>query len=321
MTTPTRDDIVVAAARISSYIRRTPVLSLERGALDLPGRLVLKLDVLQPTGTFKIRGAFNRLLVERDPQRVVAASGGNFARAIAHAARHLGVRADLFVPDTSPPEKIDALTAYGAQVHVVPGIYDDALAASIEFASETGGVFAHAYDQFEVVAGAGTCGMEIAVQVGEATTVLVAVGGGGLIGGISSWFQGGVRVVGVETERTASLSKAFAAGRPVEVDVSGIALSSLGTRRVGEIPWEAASRWVDSVVLVSDEEVVAAQRWLWETVRVVAEPGGAATMAALLGGAYRPEPSEVVVALICGANTHPGAVVATPADESPLWRP
>lgn len=322
MTTPSREDIIAAAARISGYIRRTPVLTLER-LEEIPGQVVLKLDTLQPTGTFKIRGAFNRLLVEESPARVVAASGGNFARAIAHAARQLGVKADLFVPDTSPAEKINALSAYGAEVHVVPGIYDDALAASVAFAEEEGGVFAHAYDQFEVVAGAGTCALEIALQVPEVTTVLAAVGGGGLIGGISSWFRGDVRIVGAETEGTATLAAAMVAGKPVEREVSGIAISSLGSRQVGQIAWEAASSWVERVAVVSDDDVVGAQNWLWDTVRVVAEPGAATPVAALLSGAYRPAAGETVVALVCGANTDPGSVVggftsANPGLESPL---
>jgi threonine dehydratase len=309
MTPPTREDIVAAASRIAPHVRKTPVLPLEDGLLDLPGRVVLKLDLFQPTGTFKIRGAFNRLLTEPNPGRVVVASGGNFARAIAHAAHHLGIGADLFVPDTSPKEKINALSAYGATVHVIPGVYHHALAASRDFAAEVGGVFVHAYDQVEVMAGAGTCGMEIAFQVPQATTVLVAVGGGGLIGGISSWFREEVRVVGVETHGTQSLTAALAAGHPVEVEVSGLAVSSLGANRVGEIPWVAASRWVAGTVLVSDDEVVSAQRWLWERCRLISEPGGAATIAALLSAAYQPDEGETVVALVCGANTDPNSVV------------
>jgi threonine dehydratase len=307
VTTPTREDILAASARISGQVRRTPILSLERGFPGIEARVILKLDQHQPTGTFKIRGAFNRLLAEKDPQRVVAASGGNFARAIAHAARHLGIQADLFVPDSSPREKIAPLEAYGASVHVVAGVYHHALAASREFAAEVGGVFAHAYDQFEVVAGAGTCGMEIDLQVPEATTVLVAAGGGGLIGGIASWFRRDVKVVGVETHGTPSLSAALAAGKPVEVEVAGIAVSSLGSNQLGQIPWEAVSKWVEKAVLVSDSEVVEAQRWLWDNLRVIAEPGAATTIAALRSGAYQPEPDEVVVALISGANTDPAS--------------
>jgi threonine dehydratase len=301
MTTPTRDEIMASAARIAGHIRRTPVIELEHVS-ELAG-VVLKLDMLQPTGTFKIRGAFNRLLSEPGARQVVAASGGNFARAIAHAARSLGIDSDLFVPDSSPREKLEALAAYGSTVHVVPGVYPDALEASIRFAAEVGGVFAHAYDQPEVVAGAGTCGMEIAAQVPDASTVLVAVGGGGLIGGIASWFRGEADVVGVETEGTPTLHAAMAAGSPVDVRLSGLAVSSLGASRIGDIAWEAASQWVSRSVLVTDDDLRMAQSWLWEEMRLVVEPGSAAPIAALLSGDYRPTPSERVVALVCGANT------------------
>ncbi|HEU4750786.1 MAG TPA: threonine/serine dehydratase [Acidimicrobiia bacterium] len=308
MTVPTREDIVAAAARISGHVRRTPILELERRVGDVPDDTVLKLDLLQPTGTFKIRGAFNLLAGEKRPERVVAASGGNFALAIAHAARELEIAADLFVPDSSPPEKIGRISAYGAKVHVIAGVYHHALAASRDFAAESGGLLAHAYDLAEVVAGAGTCGMEIATQVPNASTVLVAVGGGGLIGGISSWFRGDVKVVGVETEGTPTLHSALAAGRPVEVEVSGLAVSSLGSNKLGDIAWEAVSQWVSGSVLVSDDEVRAGQRWLWNETRLIAEPGAATTVAALLSGAYQPDPGETVVALVCGANTDPGSV-------------
>ncbi len=303
MTTPTRDDILAAGSRIAGFVRRTPVIEADTGL----GALTFKLDTLQPTGTFKIRGAFNRLLSEPSPPRqVVAASGGNFAKAIAHAASHLSVPAHLFVPDSSPREKLEALSAYGATIHVIAGMYPDALAASVAFADEHGGVFAHAYDQPEVVAGAGTVGMEIDAQVADADTVLVAVGGGGLIAGIASWFRGSTKVVGVETTGTGSLNAAFAAGEPVDVELSGIAISSLGSRRVGDIPWEAARQWVSQSLLVTDDDIISAQEHLWNGLRVVVEAGSAAPMAALLSGAYRPEPDEKVVVVLCGANA-PGA--------------
>ncbi|HEX6947421.1 MAG TPA: threonine/serine dehydratase [Acidimicrobiia bacterium] len=302
MTVPTREDIMAAAARISGHIRRTPVIEADAGLAE---HLVFKLDTLQPTGTFKIRGAYNRLLSEEAlPDKVVAASGGNFARAIAHAARSLGVEAHLFVPDTSPKEKIEPLRDYGAMVHLVPGMYPEALAASVEYAEREGGLFAHAYDQPEMVAGAGTLGMELDTQVPGADTVLVAVGGGGLIAGVASWFRGAVKVVGVETDGTGSLHAAFEAGGPVDVELSGIAISSLGSRRVGEIPWEAARQWVSGSMLVSDDDIVRAQQHLWDHLRVVVEAGSAAPMAALLSGAYRPEPGERVVVVLCGANAH-----------------
>lgn len=308
MPAPTREDIIAAAARISGHVRRTPILELDHAG-GVPNGTVLKLDLLQPTGTFKIRGAFNLLAATKRPERVVAASGGNFALAIAHAARELGIVADLFVPDSSPPEKIGRISAYGAKVHVIAGVYHHALAASREFAADSGGLLAHAYDLPEVVAGAGTCGMEIAAQVPTATTVLVAVGGGGLIGGISSWFRGDAKVIGVETEGTPSMHAAIAAGGPIEVEVSGLAVSSLGSNRIGDIPWNAISQWVEGSILVSDDEVRTAQRWLWNETRLIAEPGAATTVAALLTGKYQPQPGEKVVALVCGANTDPGSVI------------
>lgn len=300
MTTPTRDDILAAGARIAGYVRRTPVITADVGT---GAPLTFKLDTLQTTGTFKIRGAFNRLLSEPTPPRqVVAASGGNFAKAIAHAARHLSIPIHLFVPDTSPREKLEALSAYGATIHVIAGMYPDALAASIAFAEEHGGAFAHAYDQPEVVAGAGTIGLEIDAQVPDADTVLVAVGGGGLIAGISSWFRGAKKVVGVETVGTGSLHAAFAAGKPVDVEMSGIAISSLASGRVGDIAWEAARQWVTDSLVVTDDDIVAAQRHLWDELRLVVEAGSAAPMASLLSGAYLPEPGERVVVVLCGAN-------------------
>lgn len=292
---------MAAGARIAGHVRRTPVLTMEpRSRLE---GVTFKLDTLQPTGTFKARGAFNRLLAEDPrPERVVAASGGNFAKAIAHAAQKLGVHADLFVPDTSPREKVDALEVYGATLHLVPGMYPDALDVSLRFVAEEGGVFAHAYDQPEVVAGAGTTGMEVEAQVPGVGSVLVAVGGGGLIAGVASWFRGTARVIGVETEGTPTLHAALAAGQPVDVELSGIAVSSLGARRIGDIAWQAASRWVDQSILVADDDAVRAQTWLWEELRLVVEPGSAAPVAALLTGAYRPAPEERVVVILCGAN-------------------
>ena len=303
----TRAAIEEAANRIAPYVRYTPVLELEAGAIDVPGRLVLKLDLLQPTGTFKIRGAFNLLLAHR-PELVVAASGGNFALAIAHSAHVLGVRAHLFVPDSSPPEKIRRLAESGAEVTIVAGIYKDAYAMSQAFAATAGGLLAHAYDLPEVVAGAGTCGFEILGQVPGVDSILVAVGGGGLIGGVASAVRTQARVVGVETEGTPTLHSARAAGEPVEVEVGGLALSSLGASRLGDIPWEAARQWVADSLLVSDEAVREAQRLLWEKCRLVVEPGAATTMAALLSGVYIPAPDETVVAVICGANVDPASV-------------
>jgi threonine dehydratase len=290
-------DIRAAAVRIEGHVRRTPVLDLP-DVVDVSGRLCLKLDLLQPTGSFKPRGAFNLLL--GDPPRpnagVVAASGGNFGLAV-------------FVPDSSPIEKIEALAAHGARVEVVPGFYPQALAASRAAAAQTGAAFAHAYDQALVVAGQGTCAKEIAEQVRRVDTVLVAVGGGGLIGGVAAWFGDQATIIGVETTLTPTLHAAMAAGGPVDVDVGGIAASALGAGRVGDIAWALASRWVDDVLLVTDDEVMAAQRFLWRETRLVAEPAAAAPLAALLAGHYRPRPEERVVVIVCGANTDPASVV------------
>jgi threonine dehydratase len=303
----TRETIIAAAARISGHVRRTPVLRLEGSTVLGPGSVVLKLEQLQVTGTFKARGAFN-LLAGGVIERVVAASGGNFGLAIGHAAAEMGITADLFVPDSSPAAKIDRVRQTGATVHLISGAYPDALETSREFAVETGASLGHAYDQEEVMAGAGTCGLEIAIQVPEVDTVLVAVGGGGLIGGVASWFRGGARVIGVETEQTQSLHAARAAGHPVDVTVGGLAVSSLGAARVGDLPWQAASRWVADSVLVTDDDLRRAQAFLWESARVIAEPAGAAPIAALMAGAYLPGPGENVVALVSGANTDPGSV-------------
>jgi threonine dehydratase len=299
--------IAAAATRIAPFVRYTPVLELEAGAIDVPGRIILKLDLLQPTGTFKARGAFNLLAVNR-PDLVVAASGGNFALAIAHAAEVLGIRACLFVPDSSPADKIRRLKESGAEVTVVEGVYRDALAMSREFSATNGGLLAHAYDQAEVVEGAGTCGLEILAQVPDVDTILIAVGGGGLIGGVASAVRAQARIIGVETEGTPTLYEARVAGHPVDVDVGGLALSSLGSSRLGDISWEAARQWVADSLLVTDESVKEAQRFLWESCRLIAEPGGATTIAALLSGAYRPMADETVVALVCGANVDPATV-------------
>ena len=305
-----REDIEAAFERIGGRTRRTPVLDLEAGAfgIDVPP-IELKLELLQHTGSFKVRGAFNRILSADVPSAgVIAASGGNFGLAVAYAARELGHKAEIFVPQTSPAAKIQRIGALEAEVHVIPGYYDEALEASRTRAAETGALVMHAYDQPEVVAGQGTVGLELSEQAPDADTVLVAVGGGGLIGGVASWFAGAVRVVGVEPERCPTLHAALAAGHPVDVDVGGIAADSLGASCAGVIGFAAAERFVERVVLVPDDAIHDAQLRLWEEVRIIAEPGGAASVAALLSGAYRPEPNERVVALVCGGNTDPASV-------------
>ena len=309
MTIPERSDIETAADRISGHIRRTPVLELVHGVGGAAGKVTFKLDLLQPTGSFKVRGAFARLLAaDPRPARVVAASGGNFGLAVAHAAAELGIAADIFVPESSPPAKIERLRERGASVHVIPGHYAEALDASEVWNQSNEALFAHAYDQFDVVAGQGTCAMEMATQISTADTVLVAVGGGGLIGGIGSWYRDDITIIGVETEGTPTLYSARRAGEPVDVDVDGLAVSSLGSRRVGAIAWAVSRRWIDQSVLVSDQATAGAQRWLWDNCRLAVEPGAATPVAALLSGAYEPESDEHLAVLLCGANVDPGTV-------------
>jgi threonine dehydratase len=306
----TRFDVETANERILGRVRRTPVQELGPFSLGgIPGELVLKLELLQYTGSFKPRGAFNRILSgDVGSEGVIAASGGNFGLAVAFAARELGHRAEIFVPETSPDVKIDRIRALGAEVTVVPGYYAQAAMACEEHAMDTPALFMHPYDQPAVVAGQGTIGMELSEQCPGADTVLVAVGGGGLIGGIAAWFAGDVRVVGVEPETCPTLSAALAAGGPVDVEVGGVAADALGAARAGTIAYELASRFVDRVLTVPDETITDAQRRLWHDVHLVAEPGAAAALAALLCGAYDPEPDERVIVVICGANADPGSV-------------
>jgi threonine dehydratase len=306
----TRADIERAAERIAGRVRRTPVMRLEAGAFGVEAELILKLELLQRTGSFKLRGAFIRLLsAEVPPAGVVAASGGNFGLAVACAARETGHPAEIFVPETSPAVKAERIREQGFPTHIIPGYFAEALEAARERAAETGAVLLHAYDQPEVVAGQGTIGKELSDQVPDATTVLVAVGGGGLIAGIASWFAGDVRVIGVEPRRCPTLTEALRAGGPVDIEVGGLAADSLGSRRAGDIAYETARRFVKEVVLVEDDAIADAQRALWSTCRLIVEPGGAAALAALRSGAYRPRRDERVVALISGANADIASIV------------
>jgi threonine dehydratase len=309
---PTRDDIVSAASRIEHHVRRTPVLDVAAGALGVDAALTLKLELLQVTGSFKPRGAFNRMLTaDVGSAGVVAASGGNFGLAVGHAARELGVQAEIFVPSTSPAAKIDRVQATGADVRVIDGYYDDASAAAHEACQVTGAVWMHPFDQPEVVAGQGTIGAEIAEQVPDADTVLVAIGGGGLIGGIASWFADArTRVVGVEPTTCCSMHTAMTAGEQVDVPVSGRAADSLGARRVGDIAFAVAGAGhIEQVVIVDDEAIADAQRAIWRELRLFAEPGGAAALAAVRTGAFKPAPGERVVVLVCGSNGDPSDVI------------
>jgi threonine dehydratase len=302
-------DIVVAWDRISGYVRRTPVVEAGPGAFGLPTAITLKLELLQHTGSFKARGAFSKMLASNIPSDgVIAASGGNFGLAVAHAAGRLGHRCRIFVPSTSPVAKIDLVRACGAEVQVVEGYYDDAATVAGEAASRSDAIQLHPFDQPEVVAGGGTVGMELSQQVPDFDTVLVAVGGGGLIGGIAAWLGDDVRVVAVEPKRAACMHAALAAGAPIEVPVGGVAADALGPSRVGEIAFEIARRFVNDAVLVSDAAIVEAQRSLWQELRIVAEPGGATALAALTSGAYVAEPHERVAVLVCGGNCDPSTL-------------
>lgn len=302
-----RSDIEAAARRARAHIRRTPTIELG-DILDSGFRLSLKLDHTQPTGSFKVRGAFS-LLTARNigEEGVTAASGGNFGIAVAYACRELGYKATIFVPETSPAEKIDRIGDQGAETRVIPGYYHQALAECEEFAHTSGAFMAHAYDQPEVVAGQGTAALETAEQLEDIDTILVAVGGGGLIAGIASWCRDDIAVVSTEPRKCASFNAARARGGPVKVEVGGVAASSLGAESIGEHAW-FASQWVDDSVLMDDGDIVEAQRWIWENVKLAVEPAAATTVAALLSGVYRPRPGEHVVAMISGANLDPGSV-------------
>jgi threonine dehydratase len=296
-----------AAQRIAPHVRRTPVIALEDGALGIAAKISLKLELLQHTGSFKPRGGFNCILSSQVPEAgVIAASGGNHGAAVAFAAQKLGHRAEIFVPTLSPPNKVERLRRYGAEIRIVGRDYAEALAASHERAAETGALPIHAYDDIRVLAGQGTLGLDLEEQVPDLDSVLIAVGGGGLIGGVAAWYQDRVRVISVEPERAPSLERALAAGRVVEVDVSGVAADSLGARRVGEIMLPIARQFVSSSLLVSDEQIVRAQTFLWRSLRLVAEPGGATALAALLAGVYKPRDGERVGVVVCGANAELG---------------
>lgn len=310
----TRADIQQAYKRIRPYIRRTPVIELEAGTLGLEFPLNLKLESLQHTASFKPRGAFNRVLSNPvPPSGIIAASGGNHGAATAYVGHRLGYPVEIFVPEISSPAKIERIRDFGAQVTITGKTYAEALEASNRRAAGplggSGALVVHAYDQPETLAGQGTVGLEWEEQAPYLDTVLIAVGGGGLIGGIAAWYGGRVRVVGVEPQGCPSLARALEAGRPVDVPVSGIATDSLGARSVGGLMFEIARRYQVPSVLVSDESIRAAQKALWRELRIVAEPGGATAMAALISGAYRPQPGERVGVLICGANTDPSTVV------------
>ena len=305
----TRKDVEAAWSLIRPHVRRTPVIELPAGSLDLDAPVALKLESLQVSGSFKGRGAFHKLLASKVPAAgIIAASGGNHGAAAAYAARALGHKAEIFVPTIASPTKVERLRSYGAIVHEIGAVYAEARAASEKRAAETGALVVPAYEDEVVFAGAGSVALEFTEQA-KFDTLLVAVGGGGLIAGCAAAIGEGTRIVAVETEGTPTLHEALRAGHPVEVKISGIAADALGASLIGTPNFEVARKLVAQSVLVSDDAVRTAQRFLWEELRVVAEPAGATGLAALMSGAYRRAAGERIATLICGANTDPGSVV------------
>jgi threonine dehydratase len=302
-TVPTRADIAAAAELIDGSVRRTPVIDV---VLPDDRPVTLKLELLQHTGSFKPRGAFTSVLGAPSPPRtLVAASGGNHGLAVAHVGRSLGIPARIFVPETAPGAKVARLRALGAEVTQVGQVYADAFLASAAAAAEEGALVLHAYDAPATVTGQGTVGLELEQQCAP-TTVLVAVGGGGLVGGIGAWFAGtGTRVVGVEPEGCDALTAALEAGRPVATSPTGVAVDSLGASTIGSICFEVARATGMSTVRVTDAAIRAARTWLWRELRLAAEPGGVTALAALLSGALRPADGDRVAVVVCGANADP----------------
>jgi threonine dehydratase len=290
---------------IRPHVRRTPVIEVTGAEFGLLARqLSFKLELLQHSGSFKVRGAFANLLTREVPVAgVVAASGGNHGVAVAYAARKLGLPARIYVPTVSSPAKIERIRSYGAELIVQGERYADALAAAEQWAAMSGAMKIHAYDEPGALLGQGSVGLEWQQQAPDLDTLLVAVGGGGLIGGIAAWYEGKIRIIGVEPIAAPTLTRALEAGGPVDAPAGGIAADSLAPRRVGELMFPLARRYVERVVLVEDEAIRRAQQALWDVLRLVAEPGGAAAFAALLSGAYRPACRERVGVLLCGGNT------------------
>ena len=300
-----RASVEEVAARIGPYLRRTPVITVDRAELGLaPGPLTIKLEHLQHSGSFKARGAFGNLLLRDLPAvGVVAASGGNHGAAVAYAAGVLGVPARIFVPEVSSPAKISRIRGYGADLMVEGATYAEALALSQDWAAASGALPVHAFNQPETLLGAGTVALELLTQAPDVAVVLAAVGGGGLVSGTGLACAGRARVVGVEPEGAPTMAAALRAGHPVDAPAGSVAVDSLAPRQVGDLTFALVSRHVESVVLVTDEAILAAQRLLWDRLRVVAEPGGCAALAAVASGRYRPAPGEHVAVIVSGANT------------------
>ena len=297
-------DIAAAAERIRDHVQVTPVLQTKGFDLDRP--IELKLEHMQHTGSFKARGAFNTLLSCDVPEAgIVAASGGNHGAAVAYAASKLGHRARIYVPEMAGPAKISLIRDTGADLQVVPGAYANALELAQAYEQETGAMQVHAYDAPGTVAGQGTCFAEWQDQGLEADTVVIAVGGGGLIAGALAWFNGAKKIVAVEPDTSCALNAALAAGAPIDVEVSGVAANALGAKRIGSICYDLAQARGVTSVTVPDEAITRAQHALWRERRILTEPAGATALAALMSGAYQPDPGERVAVLVCGGNIAP----------------
>jgi len=300
-----RQQIAAVEPIIRPHVRRTPILEVAGADFRLDSiSLIFKLEFLQHAGSFKVRGAFTNLLTRTVPKAgVVAASGGNHGVAVAYAAGKLGVPAKIFLPSVASPEKIDCIRRSGADLVIAGDRYADALAASELWTRQSGAMPIHAYDQLETMLGQGTVGLELEQQSPRLDTLLVSVGGGGLIGGIAAWYGSKIKLIGVEPEAAPTLSNALIAGRPVDSPAGGIAADSLAPKRVGELMFPVAQKYVEKVILVRDDEIAQAQAALWSVLRIVTEPGGAAAIAAVLSHRYQPAPGERVGVLLCGANT------------------
>jgi threonine dehydratase len=300
-----RESIARTYDSIRRFVRRTPTIQIDGADCGFgPCAVALKLELMQHAGSFKARGAFaNMLLRQVPPAGVVAASGGNHGVAVAYAARRLGKPARIFLPSVAAPAKIDRIREYGAELVITGDRYADALAECQAWTRRSGALEIHAYDQVETLLGQGSVGLELQEQAEPLDTLLVAVGGGGLIGGVAAWYAGRIRLIGVEPDEAPTLTAALAAGHPVDAKAGGVAADSLAPKRVGELMFPIAQRHVDRVLLVTDEEIRAAQRALWDRLRIVVEPGGAAAFAALLSARYQPGPGERIGVLLCGANT------------------
>jgi threonine dehydratase len=301
----TRDRIASTEALIRRWVRATPIVRVDRADFDLPaGPLILKLEHLQHTGSFKARGAFANLLLRPIPAAgVVAASGGNHGAAVAYAARALGCTATVFVPVVSSPAKIARIRDYGADLIVTGQTYGEALVASRDWAAASGALEIHAFDQVETLLGVGSLAIELQQQAPDVTTVVAAIGGGGLLAGIAAGYAGSARILGAEPEAAPTLTRALEAGRPVDSPTGSVAVDSLAPARVGEIPFSVLATYLDEVFLVSDEEIRQTQCLLWERLRLVAEPGGCAALTAVLSGRPQLAADEVVAVVISGANT------------------